>query len=88
MHSDANVRSSRLARVRFLVRHDEHPEAAAWWDAVSEYPGGAPGIIRELLRTSRSVVCGDLEAEQALAWARAHPAWTDDEPALIADETT
>jgi hypothetical protein len=55
---------------------------------VNVYPSGAPGIIGELLRASRSVVCGDLEAEQALAWARAHPAWTENEPALVADETT
>ncbi|HET9270420.1 MAG TPA: hypothetical protein VFO31_19725 [Vicinamibacterales bacterium] len=52
-----------------------------WWAAVGEYESSAPGIIRELLR-STSVVCDRTEALQALAWARAHPCWRDDEPAL------
>jgi hypothetical protein len=37
--------------------------------------------VRKLLR-SPSVVCDPLEAEQALAWARAHPRWTDAPPPL------
>jgi hypothetical protein len=65
--------------MRFLERHDDGP-AGAWWKAVADYPGGAPGIVGELLRTSRSVVCDDVEAEQAVAWAQAHPAWTDHPP--------
>jgi hypothetical protein len=69
--------------VRFLLRHDAGP-AAAWWHAVAEYPHDAPGIVRELL-TSPSVACDPLEAEQALAWARAHPAWIE-EPAPLAVE--
>jgi hypothetical protein len=56
--------------VRFLARHDAGP-AGAWWAAVAEYPYAAPGVVRELL-LSPSVVCDPLEAEQALAWARAH----------------
>jgi hypothetical protein len=55
----------------------------AWWKTVAGYPGAAPGIVGELLRASRSVVCDDVEAEQAVAWARAHPAWTDDPPPLV-----
>ena len=43
----------------------------AWWEAVADYPGGAPGIVGEHLRNSRSVVCDDVEEEQAVAWARA-----------------
>ena len=71
--------------MRFLERHDDGP-AGAWWEAVAEYPGGAPGIVGELLRASRSVVFGDLEAEQAVAWARAHPAWTlDPAPLVVVD---
>ena len=70
--------------VRFLRRHDAGA-ARAWWDAVAEYPHGAPGIVRELLVT-RSVACDPLEAEQALAWARAHPAWTDDPAPLTAND--
>jgi hypothetical protein len=69
--------------MRFLTRRDDHPAAAAWWVAVSEYPGGAPGIVGELLRGSRSVVCDRVEAEQAMAWARAHPAWADDPAPLV-----
>jgi hypothetical protein len=55
--------------VRFLRRHHAGP-ASAWWNAIADYPHGAPGIVRELLH-SRSVVCDTLEAEQALAWAQA-----------------
>jgi hypothetical protein len=36
------------------------------------YASAAPGIVRELLRGS-SVACDPVEAEQVLAWARAHP---------------
>jgi hypothetical protein len=69
--------------VRFLRRCDSGP-AGAWWEAVARYPHGAPGIVRELLR-SRSVVGDPLEAEQALAWARAHPAWIEDPAPLVVE---
>jgi hypothetical protein len=61
--------------MRVLRRVDEG-RAAAWWHAVADYPHGAPGIVRELL-TARSVVCDPLEAEHALAWARARPLWIE-----------
>jgi hypothetical protein len=35
---------------------------------------------------SGSVVCDPLEAEQALAWARAHPAWIDDPAPLVIED--
>jgi hypothetical protein len=41
--------------------------------------------VRELL-VSRSVVCEPLEAEQPLAWARAHPAWVEDAPPLTIEK--
>ena len=66
--------------MRYLCRSNTGT-AAAWWLEVERYPGGAPGIVRELLR-SPTVVCDPLEAEQALAWARAHPRWTDSPPPL------
>jgi hypothetical protein len=73
--------------VWFLKRHDDGP-ARAWWDATGTYPNGAPAIVGELLRNSRSVVCDALEAEQAVAWVRAHPTWTDDPaPLVIVDRT-
>jgi hypothetical protein len=65
-----------LGRVLYLRRR-EAPETARWWAEVERYASAAPGIVRELLRGS-SVVCDPVEAEQALAWARAHPAWVDD----------
>ena len=37
--------------MRFLERHDDGP-AGAWWEAVANYPGGAPGIVGERLRAS------------------------------------
>jgi hypothetical protein len=46
---------------------------------------GAPGIVRELL-LSRSVGCDPLEAEQALAWAKAHPRWSDDSAPLVIED--
>jgi hypothetical protein len=52
---------------------------------VADYPNGAPGVARELL-DSRSVVCDPVEAEQALAWARDHPAWIE-HPAPLAIES-
>ena len=67
--------------MRFLRRHDGGP-AHAWWAAVADYPHGAPGVVRELL-PSRSVVCDPVEAEQALAWARKHPAWIEDPAPLV-----
>jgi hypothetical protein len=57
--------------VRFIHREDRGA-AVAWCRAVAESPHAAPAIVRELL-LSRSVVCDVLEAEQALAWARADP---------------
>ena len=74
------------APMLFLTRNHDGA-AGAWWEAVADYPNGAPGIVGELLRNSRSVVCDDLEAEQAIAWARAHPAWTDDPAPLAIVET-
>jgi hypothetical protein len=68
-------------RVRFL-RRDDAGQAGAWWAAVSDHPGGAPGIVRELLHGA-SVVCDPIEAEQAMAWARAHPAWTEQPAPLV-----
>ena len=70
--------------VRFLRRHDAGL-AGAWWRAVAEHPHGAPGIVQELLRTP-SVVCDPVEAEQALGWARAHPAWVEDPPPLVVED--
>jgi hypothetical protein len=59
--------------------------AAGWWFEVERYATGAPGIVRELLRGS-SVACDPVEAEQALAWARAHPAWVEDPAPLYAHD--
>lgn len=65
-----------LGVVLYLRRNDDGP-AARWWSDVERYAHGAPGIVRELMRGT-SVACDPTEAEQALAWARAHPAWIDD----------
>jgi hypothetical protein len=66
--------------MRYLCRSNG-VAAGAFWLAVARYPTGAPGVVRELL-TSDSVVCDPLEARQAIAWGRAHPAWVD-EPAPL-----
>lgn len=60
----------------YLRRRDEGP-AAAWWAEVEQHPHAAPGIVRELMR-GPSVICCATKAEQALAWARACPALTDE----------
>jgi hypothetical protein len=54
---------------------------------VADYPHGAPGVVRELL-LGRSVVCDPVEAEQALAWAREHPAWFEDPAPLFIESRT
>jgi hypothetical protein len=36
------------------------------------------------LVAGRSVAADPLEIQQAVAWARAHPAWRDDDPPLVA----
>jgi hypothetical protein len=73
-----------LDGVLYLRRRDT-PETAPWWDEVERYADGAPGIVRELLRGS-SVACDPVEAEQALAWAKAHPAWVEDPAPLYAHD--
>jgi hypothetical protein len=70
--------------VRYLCPSNTGDAAAAWAE-VERHPAGAPGIAREPLR-SPSVVRDPLEAEQAIAWARAHPRWTDDPPPLYHDD--
>jgi hypothetical protein len=70
--------------VLYLRRRDTG-SAARWWTDVERHAAGAPGIVRELLRGS-SVACDPTEAEQALAWARAHPAWVDEPAPLYAHD--
>lgn len=73
-----------MHRVNFLHYHSEGPAAQAWWAAVAESPHAAPGPVRKLIRTrQRSVIGGLVELQQALAWARAHPGWNDDDPPMI-----
>jgi hypothetical protein len=69
----------------FLVRRDSTDASAAWWHAVRRYDSAAPSIIRELLR-GPSVVADAIEVHQAVAWARAHPSWRDDDPPLLAQD--
>lgn len=58
----------------FLRRTDEHP---AFWETVGR---DAPGALQELARGDRSVVLDRPEGEEAIAWARAQPAWREDQP--------
>src|SRR3954453_2815118 len=69
--------------VVFLVRRDSTDASAAWWHELRRYESAAPAIIRELLR-GPSVVADVIEVRQAVAWARAHPSWRDDDPPLHA----
>ena len=79
----ANTRS--CAPVVLYLRRRDTSETAPWWADVERYVAGAPGIVRELLRGA-SVACDPIEAEQALAWARAHPAWIEDPAPLYAHD--
>jgi hypothetical protein len=72
-----------IALMLFLARRTDTPAAQAWWQDIRPHDGGAPSLIRELLR-SPSVAADPIEAQQAVAWARAHPAWRDEDPPLIA----
>ena len=71
--------------VVFLARRDSTDASAAWWHEVRRYDSAAPSIIRELLR-GLSVVADTIEVQQAVAWARAHPSWRDDDPPLLAHD--
>jgi hypothetical protein len=71
--------------VLFLVRRDSTSTAAAWWTDVKRYETAAPSIIRELMRGT-SIAADGVEVQQAVAWARAHPAWRDDDPPLVAQD--
>src|SRR3954453_24059136 len=71
--------------VVFLVRRDSTDASAAWWHELRRYDSAAPAIIRELLR-GPSVVADAIEIRQAVAGARAHPAWRDDDPPLLAQD--
>jgi hypothetical protein len=73
-----------IAIVRYL-RRSNAGLAASLWAEIERYPPAAPGVVRELLR-SNSVICDPAEAEQALAWARAHPAWVADFAALVIED--
>jgi hypothetical protein len=74
-----------MLRTMLYLRRCDSGTAARWWAEVERYASSAPGIVRELMRGS-SVVCDPTEAEQALAWARAHPAWIDDPAPLYAHD--
>ena len=50
---------------------------------VCNHPRPPERRTRRFALLSRSVVCDPVEAEQALAWAREHPAWTEDPPPLV-----
>jgi hypothetical protein len=63
------------------LRRRHTGSTAAWWTDVERHASAAPGIVRELLRGD-SIICDPAEAEQALAWARAHPGWVEDSPPL------
>jgi hypothetical protein len=68
----------------YLRRRDTGP-AAHGGPTSSAMRAGRPGIVRELMR-GPSVACDPTEAEQALAWARAHPAWIEDPAPLYAHD--
>jgi hypothetical protein len=55
----------------------------AWWGGGGRVSPRRARIVRELL-LSASVACDPVEAEQVIAWGRAHPAWTDDPQPLYA----
>jgi hypothetical protein len=80
----SNIRSYDRHMV-FLIRRDSPHASAAWWHELRLYDSAAPAIIRELLR-GPSVVADVIEVRQAVAWARAHPSWRDDDPPLLAHD--
>jgi hypothetical protein len=66
----------------FLHRRTDTAGSRAWWDANNRDINSAPGLIRQLAR-GQSVVSDPVEANQAVAWAKAHPAWRDDDPPFV-----
>jgi hypothetical protein len=77
-----------FAAVLFLHRRSEGSSARAWWAAVAASPHTAPGPVRQLaLPRQKSVLGHRLEFDQATAWARAHPAWDDDDPPFVVHDS-
>jgi hypothetical protein len=66
-----------------LVRRSSTAPAKAWWNAVQTRIGAAPWVVQELYE-SASVAADPLEIQQAVGWARVHPAWRDDGPPFMA----
>lgn len=70
-----------------FLRALRHPLTAAFWDTLARDHASAPAALQELARGDNSVVCDRAEADAALAWARAHWAWTESpQPVAIAVE--
>jgi hypothetical protein len=74
-----------MVTVVFLIRRDSTDASAAWWHQLRLYDSAAPAIVREPLR-GPSVVADVIEVRQAVACARAHPSWRDDDPPLLAQD--
>lgn len=70
-----------------FLRARREPATAAFWVAVAADHRGAPAALQELARGDNSVVSVPDEAEESVAWATRHPAWTWS-PAPVWIETT
>jgi hypothetical protein len=46
-----------------------------------------PVPLQELARGDKQVVVDRVDAEAALEWARAHPMWREERPAVVIVET-
>jgi hypothetical protein len=66
-----------------LIRRSSTPTTKAWWNAVRAHIGATPRVVRDLVDDA-SVTADPLEIQQAVGWARAHPAWRDDDPPFMA----
>jgi len=70
------------SRMPRLVRRSSTSPAKAWWNAVVSRVDEAPRVVQELVE-SASAAADPLEIQQAVGWARAHPAWRDDDPPFM-----
>jgi hypothetical protein len=62
----------------YVLRRNETRSTIPFWDDISVDPE-APIVLRILVRDDQ-VTWDAAEAEEALAWARQQPRWTDHPP--------
>jgi hypothetical protein len=72
--------------VTFLRRRRNELTEAFWADLEAD-DEDVPVPLQELARRDTQVVVDRVDAEAALEWARRHPMWREDRPAVVIVDT-